>query len=53
MAGGYTPLHAAAKSGDLEITRLLLAAGADASLATDDGKTARDLAHEDVRALLG
>ena len=53
QAGGYTPLHAAAKSGDVEITRLLLAAGADAFAATDDGKTSRDLAHADVRALLG
>lgn len=42
--GGFVPLHAVAQNGDSDGVDLLLAAGADASLATDDGRTAADLA---------
>lgn len=52
QAGGYTPLHAAAKSGDLETLGLLLDMGADPDAETDDGQTARDLADGDRRTLL-
>ena len=54
--GGYTPLHAAAHNGNVELVDLLLARGADASLTTDDGQTAADLAaaggHPDLAARL-
>lgn len=50
--GGYTPLHLAAFRGDLALTDLLLAHGADARRRADDGKTAVMLAeqegHDDV-----
>jgi ankyrin repeat protein len=52
QAGGYTPLHAAAKAGDLETLGLLLDMGADPDAETDDGQTARDLADGDRRTLL-
>jgi ankyrin repeat protein len=52
QTGGYTPLHAAAKSGDLETLGLLLDMGADPDAETDDGQTARDLADGDRRTLL-
>ncbi|MDQ1734550.1 MAG: uncharacterized protein QOH56_801 [Pseudonocardiales bacterium] len=42
--GGWTPLHAAVQNGDEESVQALLAAGADPSLANEDGATARDLA---------
>ena len=44
--GGWTPLHAAAQSGDVELVTLLLARGADPALANDYGKTAAALAEE-------
>ncbi|MDQ3170198.1 MAG: ankyrin repeat domain-containing protein [Acidobacteriota bacterium] len=48
----YTPLMGAAANARAELLDLLLARGADPSLATTDGKTAADLArdhgHEDV-----
>ncbi len=44
QTGGFTPLMAAAKHGDTTSLRLLLAAGADPSLASDDGATARSMA---------
>ena len=51
--GGFTALHAAARSGNDELVRLLLERGADASLAAADGKRAADLAAvEAVRHLL-
>ena len=54
--GGFTPLHEAALSGKTELARLLLAHGADARLATDDGQRPADLAaqhdRQDVAALL-
>ncbi len=54
--GGWTPLHAAAKSGDPELVSLLLEHGADRHLANDTGQTPLDLAlaeeHIAVVALL-
>lgn len=54
--GGFTPLHAAAQSGDAELARLLLDQGADPGAATDDGKSPADFAaergHADVAVLL-
>jgi uncharacterized protein len=53
---GYTPLMAAAHSGDLETLEVLLTSGADPSLTNDDGHTAHDLAvaagHTDAAARL-
>ena len=43
---GWTPLHGAADSGDVEIVRLLLARGADPHAKHDGGATALDLARE-------
>lgn len=55
MAGGISPLHAAANNQDVETTRLLLERGADPNAVTDDGRTVVDLAGDDpaVRELLG
>lgn len=54
--GGYTPLHETAQNGFFTVTRLLLESGADASIRTSDGKTARQLAeeqgHTELAALL-
>jgi ankyrin repeat protein len=54
--GGFTPLLEAAENGDGALAELLLAKGADPSLARDDGKRARDVAlekgHEDVADVL-
>lgn len=53
---GYRPLHGAAENGDRRSVELLLAAGADRHLTTDDGRTPADLAraagHEEIAALL-
>jgi ankyrin repeat protein len=46
QAGGFTPLHEAAQNGDPEMVELFLSAGADPLMATDDGKTAAQLADE-------
>ncbi|HVL67235.1 MAG TPA: ankyrin repeat domain-containing protein [Vicinamibacterales bacterium] len=43
---GYTPLMGAAASGRDDLVALLLRHGADASLVSDDGKTAADVARE-------
>lgn len=43
---GYTPLMGAAAAGDREMVDLLLAAGADPTLVSEDGKTAADVANE-------
>jgi ankyrin repeat protein len=56
--GGFTPLMAAATHGDAELSDLLLACGADSRRASDDGRTAADIAsaagHEKlVQRLLG
>lgn len=54
--GGYTPLHEAAQNGYLGSAQRLLAAGADASVATADGQTplalARGQGHGELEALL-
>jgi ankyrin repeat protein len=54
---GLTALHVAAEEGHLEVVRVLLAAGADASAKTQDGNTPLTLAqskgHTAVAALLG
>ena len=56
-AGGYTPLHLAASSGNREIVLLLLKAGANRESLCDQGKSAADYArergHAEVAALLG
>lgn len=44
--GGWTPLHAAAARGSLELINLLLQHGADPSAPNNEGKTAFDLATE-------
>lgn len=46
QAGGYTPLHQAAAAGLEEITRILLAAGANPAARCDQGKTPGDYARE-------
>jgi ankyrin repeat protein len=42
--GGFTALHEAATRSDRRLADLLLAAGADPTLRTDDGRSAADLA---------
>lgn len=42
--GGFTPLMTAAQHGDAELTDLLLACGANSRHASDDGRTAADIA---------
>lgn len=49
--GGFTALHAAAQHRDPALMRLLLAHGANPALATDDGRTARDLTAGDAAVL--
>ena len=44
MEGRGTPLHEAAREGHLEIVKLLIENGAEASVRDADGKTPRDLA---------
>ena len=44
--GGFTALHAARQNGDDALAALLLEHGADASLATDDGRTPDDLSSD-------
>jgi ankyrin repeat protein len=48
--GGWTPLHAAAANGNLELIQLLLRHGADLAAKNDDSKTAFDLATEKQQA---
>ena len=56
QAEGITALHEAAQSGDAVLVRMLLAAGADPSLASKSLGTPRDLAlknrHDEVARLL-
>ena len=42
--GGFTPLHFAVRQGDMESTRVLVAAGADVNATTADGKGSLELA---------
>ena len=53
---GVTALHLAAGNGDVALTRLLLLAGADASMGDGQGRTAENLAvaagHAKVAKLL-
>jgi ankyrin repeat protein len=42
--GGFMPLQSAASNGNVAMVKALLAKGADPSLASDDGRTAQDLA---------
>src|SRR5205823_4888378 len=42
--GGFTPLHFAVRQGDMESTRLLVAAGADVNTIMADGKGSLELA---------
>jgi ankyrin repeat protein len=44
--GGFAPIHAAAQHGDRALAELLVSHGADVSLATDEGKTAANIAYE-------
>ncbi len=44
QAHGWTPLHAAARNGDLATLALLLAAGADPAAVNDDGTSVAELA---------
>lgn len=50
--GGYTALHAAAKRGSGTLVELLMGAGADPALVTDQGQSAADLAAAGGHALL-
>lgn len=54
---GIRPLHSAAHRGQMEMVKLLLAYGADPTLATDDGRTSFDIAEtegkEEIRKILG
>jgi hypothetical protein len=56
QAGGYCPLHQAAAAGLLELTKILLEAGAKPDTPCDQGKTpadyARERGHEAVLRLL-
>jgi ankyrin repeat protein len=53
---GFTPLHAAAMTGQVDLAKLLLDRGADPGARTDDGRTAlamaRDAKHQAVVDLL-
>lgn len=44
--GGYTALMTAARHGHIDMAKALIAAGADPSLAADDGRTSTDFAKE-------
>ena len=54
--GGYTPLHEAARRGDVRMVTLLLASAANPAAANDAGATAADIAekngHTAIAALL-
>jgi len=46
QAGGYTPLHQAAAAGLVEVTKILLEAGAKPGMRCDQGKTPAEYARE-------
>ena len=52
--GGYTPLHEAAQSGDVELAELFLSAGADPTILSDAAETPAEIAeaagHHDLAA---
>jgi ankyrin repeat protein len=54
--GGWTALHAASQNGDVEMLRLLIAAGADVQIRAENQQNAMDLAlgrgHQAVVELL-
>ena len=45
QSGGWTPLHAAARNGDLASVAMLLEAGADPSATNDEGAAVLEMAH--------
>ena len=49
-SGGFTPLHEAAHTDDVEMARLLLAHGADPAIAADDGRDSARIAADDGSA---
>ncbi len=49
QVGGWTALHAAADRGNVRLVELLLARGADPSLASDGGQTPADMAETNHR----
>jgi ankyrin repeat protein len=51
--GGFTPLHAAAQHGDLELVKLLLDRGANTKATLDDGRTPRAVAADEGHEQLG
>ncbi len=46
QSGGFTPLHQAAVTGDTELVAMLVSAGADKAVRSDDEKTAAEYARE-------
>jgi ankyrin repeat protein len=51
--GGFTALHSAAQNGDAATARVLLAHGAESSLADGQGRRPADLARGEVAGMLG
>lgn len=52
QTGGYTPLFSAGAAGRLDLAELLIRSGADATLTSEDGKTAAQFARERGQAEL-
>jgi ankyrin repeat protein len=50
--GGWTALCLAARSGNVDVAKALLAAGADPGLRMENGKTASEIAHTNKKAAL-
>ena len=51
-SNGETPLHKAAKNGHVDMVKLLISNGANKNIKNNDGKTAKDIAAENVKGLL-